>query len=45
MAFTLDKIIPWGRTYDEYVKMFDLDEVELTRARIPSLENERRFTL
>jgi predicted amidohydrolase len=23
----------------------DLDEVELTRARIPSLENERRFTL
>jgi SAM-dependent methyltransferase len=29
MGFTLDKIIPWGRTYDEYVKMFDLTEEDL----------------
>ena len=29
MGFTLDKIIPWGRTYDEYVKMFDLTEDDL----------------
>lgn len=23
-GFTLDKIVPWGRSYDEYVAMFDL---------------------
>jgi hypothetical protein len=29
MGFTLDKIVPWGRSYDEYVNMFDLTEVDL----------------
>lgn len=29
MGFTLEKIVPWGRSYDEYVSMFDLTEVEL----------------
>ena len=24
MRFTLDKIVPWGRSYDEYVSMFGL---------------------
>lgn len=24
MKFTLDKVVPWGRSYDEYVSMFDL---------------------
>ncbi|WP_026790551.1 carbon-nitrogen hydrolase family protein [Pleomorphomonas oryzae] len=46
-------ISPWGKVIAEanhadpgiVVADIDLDEVELTRARIPSLENERRFTL
>lgn len=29
MSFTLDKVVPWGRSYDEYVSMFDLTEAEL----------------
>ena len=24
MGFTLDKIVPWGRSYDEYMAMFGL---------------------
>jgi hypothetical protein len=24
MAFTLDKIVPWGRSFAEYAAMFDL---------------------
>lgn len=29
MGFTLDKIVPWGRSYEEYVAMFGLTEVDL----------------
>lgn len=29
MGFTLEKIVPWGRSYDEYVSMFGLTEVDL----------------
>jgi len=29
MAFTLDKVVPWGRSYAEYVSMFGLTEAEL----------------
>lgn len=29
MGFTLDKIVPWGRSYDEYVNMFSLTETDL----------------
>lgn len=35
MGFTLDKVVPWGRSYDEYVAMFALTETEL-RLRILS---------
>jgi len=28
MGFTLDKIVPWGRSYEEYVRMFDLSETD-----------------
>lgn len=31
MAFSLDNIVPWGRTYDEYLAMFSLSPVDLTR--------------
>ena len=29
MGFTLDKVVPWGRSYDEYVSMFGLTELDL----------------
>ncbi|MFA5921993.1 MAG: SAM-dependent methyltransferase [Methylococcaceae bacterium] len=29
MGFTLDKVVPWGRSYDEYISMFDLTEADL----------------
>ncbi len=29
MGFTLDKVVPWGRSYDEYVSMFNLTEADL----------------
>lgn len=29
MGFTLDKVVPWGRSYAEYVSMFDLSEADL----------------
>lgn len=29
MSFTLEKVVPWGRSFDEYVRMFDLVEVDL----------------
>ena len=31
MAFTLDKIVPWGRSFDEYVAMFDLSKEDLEK--------------
>jgi hypothetical protein len=31
MGFTLKKIVPWERSYDEYVAMFSLTEVDLER--------------
>jgi len=29
MGFTLDKVVPWGRSYDEYVAMFGLTSSDL----------------
>ncbi|MGD0885361.1 MAG: SAM-dependent methyltransferase [Thermodesulfovibrionales bacterium] len=29
MSFTLDKIVPWGRSYEEYLSMFSLSKVDL----------------
>ncbi|MDY6969740.1 MAG: SAM-dependent methyltransferase [Spirochaetota bacterium] len=29
MPFTLEKIVPWGRSFDEYVKMFNLTKQDL----------------
>ncbi len=29
MGFTLEKVVPWGRSYDEYVSMFDLSGIDL----------------
>ena len=33
MTFTLNDVVPWGRSYDEYVRMFALEEPDL-RLRI-----------
>src|ERR1700752_578957 len=33
MAFTLTDVVPWGRSYDEYVRMFALSDADL-RLRI-----------
>src|SRR5579862_9179827 len=32
MPITYDSIVPWGRSYDEYVAMFGLSEVDLARS-------------
>ena len=29
MTFTLDKVVPWGRSFDEYVAMFSLSKSDL----------------
>lgn len=31
MGFTLGEVVPWGRSYDEYVAMFALTETDLRR--------------
>lgn len=31
MAFTLEKVVPWGRTFDEYAAMFALDRDDLKK--------------
>lgn len=30
MGFTLDKVVPWGRSYDEYISMFSLTGQDLS---------------
>lgn len=31
MAFLLEKVVPWGRTMEEYIKMFSLSETDLCK--------------
>jgi len=31
MAFLLEKVVPWGRTMDEYIKMFSLSKTDLCK--------------
>ena len=31
MPITYDRVVPWGRSFDEYVRMFSLTERDLTR--------------
>ena len=31
MSFTLENVVPWGRSYDEYLRMFTLTEADLGR--------------
>ncbi len=32
MAFTLENVVPWGRTFEEYTAMFALDDADLEKA-------------
>ena len=32
MAFQLAEVVPWGRTFDEYVAMFSLDATDRSRS-------------
>lgn len=32
MGFTLEKVVPWGRSFDEYVAMFSLTEGDLRKS-------------
>ena len=29
MSFTLESVVPWGRSFDEYIAMFSLSDSEL----------------
>ena len=29
MSFTLDQVVPWGRSLDEYRRMFDMSERDM----------------
>ncbi|MEN8220104.1 MAG: hypothetical protein ABFS56_27890 [Pseudomonadota bacterium] len=31
MSFTLEKVVPWGRSFDEYIAMFALTEHDLRK--------------
>ena len=31
MGFTLEHVVPWGRSFDEYIAMFDLSDADLLR--------------
>ena len=31
MAFTLKQVVPWGRSFKEYVRMFDLTKKDLQK--------------
>ena len=43
MAFTLEKVVPWGRSYDEYVSMFSLSEKDLARKIIGCSDGPASF--
>jgi len=43
MAFTLEKVVPWGRSYDEYVSMFSLSENDLTKKIIGCSDGPASF--
>jgi hypothetical protein len=43
MVFTLNDIVPWGRSYDEYVRMFALEEADLQRRIIGCADGPASF--
>ena len=43
MAFTLDKVVPWGRTFDEYVAMFALSQHDLEKSFLGCSDGPANF--
>lgn len=43
MPFTLDQVVPWGRSFGEYVRMFDLDENDLQRSILGCADGPAAF--
>jgi hypothetical protein len=43
MGVSLDQIVPWGRSYDEYVAMFDLRAAELDRRLLGCADGPAAF--
>jgi hypothetical protein len=41
--FTLDQVVPWGRSFDEYRRMFDLTEDDLNRSIIGCADGPASF--
>jgi hypothetical protein len=41
--FTLAQVVPWGRTYDEYVRMFALGDAELSRSILGCADGPASF--
>lgn len=43
MPFSLDQVVPWGRSFDEYVRMFALTESDLKRSILGCADGPASF--
>ena len=41
--FTLDKVVPWGRSFDEYRRMFELTDEDLSRRILGCADGPANF--
>jgi hypothetical protein len=44
MSFTLSDVVPWGRSYDEYLRMFGLGDAELRPGILGCADGRRAST-
>jgi hypothetical protein len=42
-VFSLDQVVPWGRSFDEYVRMFALDDADLQRSIVGCADGPASF--
>jgi hypothetical protein len=45
MTFTLDEVVPWGRSFDEYAAMFALEARELSRRILGCADGSASFNV
>lgn len=43
MAFSLNQVVPWGRNFEEYVRMFDLTDKDLKRTILGCADGPASF--
>lgn len=43
MPFVLDQVVPWGRSFDEYVRMFALTDADLNRSILGCADGPAAF--